>query len=280
MGGSKRSRSRVAGVNALFRAKETARSADARVLIDPFARLFIEQSPVVWAIRLLRFVIPPLQRLVWELQTVHCVRHASVDALVRRAINDGFTQIAIFGAGYDMRAARFATEARVFELDDAPTIGRKQRVLMESGAANSNVKRCAVDLMEGDLNVTGMLESAGFDRTQPSCFILEGIVHYLTQERLAALLQNLSAVASRRVVITFIEPAMVKRASSGFVRLVQLVREVPMLYFEADDLARLFAVHGMSQFQSWRYGDQVREFAPAAEGRRHGVSQVVGQADL
>ena len=57
------------------------------------------------------------------------------------------------------------------------------------------------------------------------------------------------------------------------------VREVPRLHFAPKDLAALLARYGLHGFRSWDLGEQIAEFAPAALGRRVGVSQDVAQAD-
>ena len=75
-------RSLLAGVNALYRAYETRRPASQRVLEDPYADQFVERDWRVQIIRYGRLVIYPLWRVIEQLQTVHCIRHRSVDELL------------------------------------------------------------------------------------------------------------------------------------------------------------------------------------------------------
>ena len=56
------SRSLVAGVNAEFRARETALPDGQRILSDPWARLFSEGDPRVRLLRAGRWLWPPLRR--------------------------------------------------------------------------------------------------------------------------------------------------------------------------------------------------------------------------
>ena len=75
--------SQIAIANAFFRARESALPAPDRILDDPFAVALVRSQWRLRALWVLRRIVPGLARLFDELQTVHCVRHASVDALVR-----------------------------------------------------------------------------------------------------------------------------------------------------------------------------------------------------
>src|SRR5205085_10919607 len=218
-------KSLVAGANAWFRWAEADRPEPDRILHDPFARRFVEHDPRVELIRLGRFLLPPLRRTIDELQTAHCTRHRAIDELVCRAAADGFAQVVTIGPGYDMRPARLSGRApavRWTELDHPGTQARKRE--LAAGLDVAPVARAAIDLMSEPLE--GALAAAGVDPRRPVCFVLEGLIHYLSDERLDALLAGMAAAGDRvRAVFSFIRTDMYERRTSTFVGLIKAVRE-------------------------------------------------------
>jgi methyltransferase (TIGR00027 family) len=272
-----RRHSLVAGANALFRAKESARPD--RILEDPWAARLGGRDLLVEMLRFARFVVPPLYRMLDALQTVHCVRHASLDRLVLDAVAGGYRQVVVIGAGYDMRPLRFGPQlasVRWFEVDHPATAAQKRARLTGAPEWSERVRVVEHDLARGSL--VEALVRGGLDPAAKSCFVLEGIIHYLTRPQLEALLRELASVPCR-IVFSFIDSAMYERAPGLFVRLVQLLREIPALHFRHDELEHLLAAHGFARARFWRYDEQVEAFAPVARGRRHGVSQDVGIAE-
>lgn len=257
------SRSLVAGTNALFRARETQRP-DA-ILRDDWAGRFVEHHPLVQVLRGARFVLPPLRAELERLQVAHCTRHRTIDALVAEAIADGFRQVVIVGAGFDSRCWRIGGEGvKWFEVDLPATLVRKAALL--------GITSPAIWVMT-DLNHEGLdlLPRVDFDASLPTCYVLEGLVHYLPAATLSRLV---SALAPRaRVLVSFIDPAMVPEASVVFTSLVKLVREAPRQTFTAEALAARF--EGFRLTGHWTFQEQVAAFAPAARGRPVGVSQDV-----
>jgi len=200
-----------------------------------------------------------------------------MDQLVLRAVREGFRQIVVVGAGYDMRASRFAGQlsgVRWMEADHPATVERKWRLLQPLPALNLAVDIVAVDLVRQAL--ADRLLAAGFDPRRPACFVLEGLVHYLPMPRLKVLLAALGGFhAPRRVVLSYIATPVYESASGLFVRLVRSLGEVPRLHFRPEHLARLCSEYGLTRFQDWDLAGQVCEFAPQARGRRAGLSQQV-----
>lgn len=277
-------RSLVAGVNALFRAAEARRPAADRILNDPFAEVLGERHPLITAIAHARPVLPPLRRELDRLQVAHCTRHRALDVLVEAALADGFTQVVLVGAGYDTRVLRLpgAAAARWYEVDRPGTFARKaaRLVAVLGGSARSasafgpgsSAIAVPADVRNG---LAAPLVQAGFDATQPSCYVLEGLVHYLPPAVLDRLAAELTPQA--RVLVSFIDPVMVPAASVVFTSLVKVLREAPRQTFTAADLAARFP--GFRLAGHWPFAAQVSAFAPAAAGRSVGVSQDVAQLD-
>lgn len=271
------SRSLVAGINAMFRDIESRRAEGDRILHDPFAAAFAEHDPRVLLVRAARFIVPGLHRLVSELQTAHCIRHRAIDALVETAVAQGVTQVVIVGAGYDMRAFRLGPrwpQVRWFEVDHPATQARKLLRLSAVTATAPDVARVAGDLQRHALSP--LLATVDFDTTQPTCFVLEGLVHYLSMARLRSLLLEMaSAHAPRMVIASFIRTDMFESAPSLFVRAVQSLREVPRLHLMPTALAGLATSCGFADTACLSNAEQATRFAPIAMGRTLRLSQDV-----
>jgi methyltransferase (TIGR00027 family) len=269
------SRSLVAGLNAGFRRRESARPPGARLLDDPYAAAFDEWSPTAAVLRVTRFFVPALARMANELQTAHCVRHRAVDELVRAAARAGYRQVVTIGAGYDMRPARFASQlgaTRWFEIDHPATAARKRQRLAGARVAEPPVQRACADL-----ETTGLADTLGrtsFDPAGDAVFVLEGLVHYLSRPTFLRLLADAARGAGRRrLVVTYIRREMAARAPNLFVAVVRLLGEIPRAHFSAGELATLAASQGWRGAQHWSYEQQVSSFAAAARDRPVRLSQ-------
>lgn len=272
-------RSLVAGVNALFRAVESRAPAEDRILADPYAGRLAEHHAAVWLLRLLRFAVPPLYAAVEAQRIAHCVRHRAVDALVEEAISAGFFQVVILGAGYDTRASRLNVPGmRWFEVDRAPMLRRKAKRLAGLPGVNEGVRAIPADLAEA-LDLT-TLRSVGFDPRAPALFVIEGLLHYLQPARVEALFTEMAAGSGpRRLILSFIDAAMVPQASTTFRAMIRVLGEIPKTFYAPEALTALAAQHGWGKARCWSWAEQAGEFAPQAMGRACGVTQEVGCFD-
>jgi methyltransferase (TIGR00027 family) len=271
-------RSLIAGANALLRMKESTR--DDRILADPWAGELAEDHPLIAALRFSRFALPPLYRAIDELQTAHCVRHRAVDELMLRALDDGFRQIVVVGAGYDMRASRFADRlegVRFIELDLPATAARKRARLASLPGVNPRVEYAAVDLAKQPLG--DALAATRFRPSLPTLFILEGLVHYLPRARVRALLAELAGPRRRRVLVSYIRPDVERRAGATLRAMIGVLREIPRTTFTPGQLAIDSARAGFAHFRNWTFAQQVANFAPTAQFRRARSAQDIAQLD-
>jgi methyltransferase (TIGR00027 family) len=128
-----------------------------------------------------------------------------VDTVFRQSLSDRFTQVIIFGAGFDTRALRFHEEARqtvIFELDAPSTqeakIGQynKRRLSIPS-----NLVFIAIDFDKESL--PDKLEIAGFHKDRKSLFILEGLLMYLKPESVHRTFQTIQEYAGKGSLVVF-----------------------------------------------------------------------------
>src|SRR5271165_1645473 len=194
---------------AAARAVETA-TADP-LIRDEFAYLLVSSAGRPWA----RLTSPGLEwigddehgrrshRLACDYQAV---RTHFFDSYFADAVGHGIRQVVILAAGLDSRAYRLDWPAgtTVYEIDQPQVVEYKTATLDSAGAAPKATRRTVpVDLRD---DWPAALSAAGFDRTQPTAWLAEGLLPYLpaeAQDRLFAMLTELSAPGSRVAVESF-----------------------------------------------------------------------------
>lgn len=118
------------------------------------------------------------------------------DDYFRQAAEAGVRQIVLLAAGLDSRAYRlpWPDGTTIFELDQPQVLDFKREVLTEQGATpNAERREVAIDLRE---DWPQALRDSGFDETQPSAWIAEGLLIYLPAAAQEQLFTGIDALAS------------------------------------------------------------------------------------
>ncbi|GAB3006074.1 class I SAM-dependent methyltransferase [Mycobacterium bourgelatii] len=113
------------------------------------------------------------------------------------AVAAGIRQAVILAAGLDSRAFRLAWPAgtTVFEVDQPEVIAFKTATLTDLGVSPTADRRTvAVDLRD---DWPAALKAAGFDATQPTAWIAEGLLGYLPAEAQDRLLDQVTAQSAK-----------------------------------------------------------------------------------
>jgi methyltransferase (TIGR00027 family) len=194
---------------AAARAVETA-TADP-LIQDEFAYLLVSSAGRPWA----RLASPGLEwigddthgrrahRMACDYQAV---RTHFFDDYFQAAVSAGIRQLVILAAGLDSRAYRldWPVETTVYEIDQPQVLTYKTGTLESAGAAPRARRRpVPVDLRD---DWPAALSAAGFDPTQPTAWLAEGLLPYLpaeAQDRLFEMLTALSAPGSQVAVEAF-----------------------------------------------------------------------------
>lgn len=209
--------SRTAEYMALFRALESARPPDRRLVEDGTAVRFLSPRLCVVA-RAARF--SPLRSLIegfidrrWPGPRLSgVVRTRVIDDLVCSAIHDGCTQLVLLGAGYDTRATRLpeATSTLVFEIDHPATQTHKREAL---GTTPAHVRYVPVDFEHDPL--ASALTNAGLNPTQQTCVVWEGVFSYLStdaiDQTLAALVET--CAPDSLIILTYVDQRVLDGSS-------------------------------------------------------------------
>ncbi|WP_370332506.1 class I SAM-dependent methyltransferase [Mycolicibacterium hippocampi] len=127
------------------------------------------------------------------------VRTRFFDDHLNAATADGVRQVAILASGLDARAYRlpWPDGTVVYEIDQPDVIAFKSQTLADLGAEPTATRRTvSIDLRE---DWPTALQDAGFDASQPTAWLAEGLLIYLppeAQDRLFDLITGLSAPGS------------------------------------------------------------------------------------
>ena len=194
---------------AAARAVETAR--DDALIRDEFAYLLVASAGPQWA--QMASSDPgwlaedeDFRRLHEMSRDYQAVRTHYFDEYFHAAMRAGIRQVVILAAGLDSRAYRLDWPAgtTVFEIDQPKVLEYKTSTLDAHGAQSQSHRiPVAVDLRD---DWPAALADAGFDASQPTAWLAEGLLPYLppdAQDRLFELITVHSAAGSRIAVESF-----------------------------------------------------------------------------
>ena len=194
---------------AASRAVETA--GPNPLIRDDFARVLVSSAGPAWA-RLADAELawldsdPHGQRAHRLGIDYQAVRTHFFDEYFADAVRAGIQQVVILAAGLDSRAYRlnWPVGTAVYEIDQPQVLEYKTGILEQHGAvATASRRPVPVDLRD---DWPAALTAAGFDRTQPTAWLAEGLLPYLpgdAQDRLFEMFTALSAPGSRVAVEVF-----------------------------------------------------------------------------
>ncbi|MBU8810762.1 class I SAM-dependent methyltransferase [Mycolicibacterium goodii] len=191
---------------AAARAGETER--DDALIKDPYARILVAGAGTgVWEALLDSEFAAKVEDLdadaaaiLTHMGNYQAVRTHFFDEYYRQAAEAGIRQIVILASGLDSRAYRLDWPAgtTVYEIDQPKVLEYKSATLREHGVQPVAQRReVPVDLR---FDWPAALRDAGFDDSQPTAWLAEGLLMYLpadAQDRLFELVTELSAPGSR-----------------------------------------------------------------------------------
>ncbi|MGE0860990.1 MAG: SAM-dependent methyltransferase [Gammaproteobacteria bacterium] len=175
------------------------------------------------------------------------IRTAKIDALLGQFLPE-VTQCVILGAGLDTRAWRLAASARVmlYEVDFPHVLDFKAARLAGLPLVCAARHALAADVAAPDLGAR--LAAAGFRREQPTVWLIEGVIVYLTAAQITALNTNLASLSApgSRLIATFMGEGVSGMFSAGMIS-------------RFDDAPTLLARYGW-QARQLHYADIAREY--------------------
>ena len=197
----------TAEITAVFRAAESIRPSQRRLLTDSYATKFLRPS-----LRLIlknRFLTKfalwlAIERRFPGATDTIVSRIRFVDDCLKNCIKNGIEQLVILGAGYDSRAYRFKElkDKKVFEVDHPNTQNLKKRKITNIfGHLPDHVVFVSVDFEKDRLIPT--LCEGGYSPNLKTLFIWEGVCKYLTPTAVNDILSTVSSNSSKGSSIVF-----------------------------------------------------------------------------
>ncbi|MFL5320825.1 MAG: class I SAM-dependent methyltransferase, partial [Myxococcaceae bacterium] len=186
------------------------------------------------------------------------LRTLIIDAEVKEALAAGVKQLVILGAGLDGRPYRLAelSTVRVFEVDHPATQAwKKDRVKVFTRAAAS-VTFVPVNFERDSLDAE--LERAGHRKDEPTVWIWEGVVMYLTE---AALRSTLAVVGARSAAgSSLILNYHTQQRARGMALLLRFWREPQMNFQSPEQMAALLKEAGFKVKSESGVGEWAQRF--------------------
>jgi len=167
---------------ALVRAIEAQRPEDRRICYDPIACSLINPVAVFLSKLVIRSGIHDLLGTPGTM-TYILARERYIDDFLNASLIEGFDQIVILGAGFDTRAYRIPKieKTHVFEVDHPDT----QAVKLERLTKIFNPLPKHITFVPVDFNTQMLgerLQGSGYNESDKTLFILQGVTMYLTPE--------------------------------------------------------------------------------------------------
>jgi methyltransferase (TIGR00027 family) len=161
---------------------------------DPYAAMFLRAAREVVARDMVRAGRTDSASEIFGLHVV--LRTRFYDDYLLEATAKGIRQVVLVAAGLDSRAFRleWPKGVRLFELDLPELLEFKEGVL----ADHRVTPRCARTVLPVDLREDwpARLAEHGFDPAQPTAWLIEGLLIYLTAAEAATLLTRLDGISA------------------------------------------------------------------------------------
>jgi methyltransferase (TIGR00027 family) len=140
------------------------------------------------------------------------IRTRFIDEALGRAVAAGATQVVILGAGFDSHAYRcqsLLAGVQVFEVDRPTTQAlKRQRVHDALGAPPANLRYAPIDFQHDSLS--DVLTQHGYDPSQRTFFIMEGVTMYVAEEAVRSTLRFVALHSpGSGIVFDFVYRAMI-----------------------------------------------------------------------
>lgn len=179
--------SKMAELIALHRVAESRKPEGERICYDPYAVHFANPETLAFAAanpEKTKEMSEYYEHLFPGLGNSIRARVRYFDDFVRNYLEEGLEQLVILGAGYDTRAYRIdglKGKVRVFEVDHPDTQNVKiEKIKKVFGSLPGHVIYVPVDF-ETD-NFGERLIAQGYDSSQKTLFLMEGLIMYIPPE--------------------------------------------------------------------------------------------------
>lgn len=165
------------------------------------------------------------------------VRTRYLDDAITDAVSSGIRQVVLIAAGMDTRAFRLdlPDDVTMYEVDHQALVDEKEKRLAQIGAPSPSVtvQRVGADLA-GDWSAA--LRDSGFDPSQPTLWVPEALLFFLTEEQSATLMRTFAdnSAPGSRVAVDILSEALLRGPATQFFLAALNADGIPWL-FGTDD---------------------------------------------
>lgn len=240
----------------------------AEVLIPPIPRIIVK-VPTMRRFIIRKFIPPGIYEYV-------IARTKVMDAEFIAALETGFAQIVLLGAGFDTRALRFAElnrGTRIYELDIATTQKPKIKVLQQKKLKIPD-ELCFVSIDFDNQSILEVLSEAGYQKSQKSLFLWEGVSMYLSDQTVDETLNFIHSGSSSdsRVTFDYIYASVLRRegklfGEQGSYHMVSSVGEGWRFGIEDGEIGQFLAVRGFELVAHYTPADLEMKYMTFENGK-------------
>ncbi|MBZ5677324.1 MAG: SAM-dependent methyltransferase [Acidobacteriia bacterium] len=243
-------------------------------LLGPEERALIAEQAVVQALDR-DFAEARKNTEAFSAAVMMIIRTRFIEERLEQAIRDGVSQLVILGAGFDTRAYRLVEllkAARVFEVDQSSTQEYKKRRVREAGIeVPPNLTYVAIDFRHDKLG--DVLAAAGYDSSQKTFFIWEGVTMYLPEAAVEETLRWVAAQApGSTIIFDFVGAVLIQfMATADLSKLPEAVQKA----FER--------FRGLTSGEPWIFGlpdTKEREFLAKVGLELHALLPIGGEESM
>ncbi len=195
------------------------------------------------------------------------------------ALEAGYPQIVLLGAGFDTRALRFADQNRgtkIFELDVPTTQEPKVEIFRKRGLAIPP-ELTFVPINFDREDIFTVLTTAGFQEGQLTLFLWEGVSMYLSAEAVNDTLEFIRAhsASGSRVVFDYIYASVLRQENRFYgeqeiFKTVSTAGEGWTFGLEDDEISPFLTARGFEIIAHHTSSELERLYLTTEDGTRHG----------
>jgi methyltransferase (TIGR00027 family) len=217
---------------------------------------------------------PPAKRdlAIAQLDAI-TLRVAAVDTELALAVAGGCRQVVLLGAGLDTRAFRLSAlaGAAVWEVDHPATQAYKRRTAAALRPRARAVAFVPVDFERADA-LADRLRESGFRPAEPTAWVWEGVVMYLTDEAVRRTLGEIAGCSApgSALVLTYHEPH-----PSRLVSREQILRRALLSFWRERQIGQRPRETMAREIRRVDW-EVVRDTGPAEWAARLGAAEPVG----
>jgi len=241
------------------------------ILNDPFAMKILQEDEKT----VLQFANQHPLASIGRLLTT--ARSRIAEDAMSEAIERGFRQIVILGAGLDTFALRnphIAQQVLIYEVDHPATQQWKCQLLAEARIPlPTSLILVPVDFEQDELGEK--LDAAGLRQNAPAFFTWLGVVPYLTHDAINRTLDYLSSIQHSELVFDYMEPPEafseeLRHLEKARDEHLQKIGERSVSRFDPAGIAAILRSHGFPAIEDINFQGIAARFGNLIQGLRPG----------